>query len=425
MSEELELTIDGIAAGGAGVGRDSDGRAVFVQRTARGERVLARVTDAKKRWARASLLRVLEPAAARRAAPCGFYARCGGCTLEHLEYDAQLSAKAGIVADALSRIGGISIEPPDVVASPAQLRYRNRVSFTLVRLRDGSVRAGFHELERPDRVLDIDETCLMPEAAVAAAWGEVRGAWGRGASRLPSGTRLRLSVRATSAGRTSLLVQGGFGPGRADELLARVPSLDAIWHQTEPGEAPVLLAGTPELTETWAGETLSLGGAVFLQVNRGAAALLEDYLLELAGEVSERTVVDAYCGVGLHARRLARMGARVSAIELDAQAAREARRALPHATIATARVEDALPALLPADLVILNPPRAGVAEPALAALLDRPPARIIYVSCDPATLARDLKRLAPTFELRSIRCFDLFPQTAHVETVVELSCSTM
>lgn len=423
MKEELELPIDSIAAGGAGVGRDADGRAVFVHRTAPGERVLARVIEAKKRWARAGLLRVLDPAASRREAPCAFYARCGGCTLEHLHYDAQLAAKAGIVADALSRIGGISIEAPHVVPSPAQLRYRNRVSFTLVRLRDGSVRAGFHELERADRVLDIDETCLMPEEAVATAWGEVRQWWGRGASRLPSGTRLRLTLRGTAAGGTSLLVQGGYGPGRADELLARVESLEAIWHQPQPGDAPVLLAGVAEVTESWAGETLSLSGAVFLQVNRGAAALLEGYVLELAGEVSNRTVVDAYCGVGLHGRRLARMGARVSGIELDSRAVQEAQRALPHASIAAARVEDALPAMLPADLVILNPPRAGVAEPALAALLDTPPARVIYVSCDPATLARDLKRLAPVFELRSIRCFDLFPQTAHVETVVELSCS--
>lgn len=423
MKDELELLIDSIAAGGAGVGRDPDGRAVFVHRTAPGERVRARVLEAKQRWARAGLLRVLDAAPARREAPCRFYSRCGGCTLEHLQYDAQLAAKAGIVADALSRIGGISIEPPRVVASPSQLRYRNRVSFTLVRLRDGSVRAGFHELERPDRVLDIDETCLMPEETVAAAWGAVRRSWGRGASRLPSGTRLRLTLRATSAGRASLLVQGGYGPGRAEELLARIPELDAIWHKPQAGDPPVLLGGTPGLVESWGDETLALGGGVFLQVNRGAAALLEEYVIELAGDVSDRTVVDAYCGVGLHARRLARLGARVSGIELDAQAVQEAQRGVPHAVFEVGRVEDALPALLPAHLVILNPPRAGVAGTALTALLATPPERVIYVSCDPATLARDVKRLAARFELRSIRCFDLFPQTAHVETVVELSCS--
>ncbi|HSK19084.1 MAG TPA: class I SAM-dependent RNA methyltransferase [Longimicrobiales bacterium] len=424
MSAELELHIDSIAAGGAGVGRDSDGRAVFVHRTAPGERVAVRITTARKRWARATLLRVLEPSPLRRDAPCRFYARCGGCTLEHLAYEAQLAAKAGIVADALARIGGIAVEPPTVVASPRQLRYRNRMSFTLVRLQDGTVRAGFHELERPDRVLDIDESCLMPEETIAAVWGEVRRHWGSGASRLPSGTRLRLTLRATADGRTSLLVQGGFSAGRPDELLARVASLDAIWHQPQPEEAPVLLGGSAALKEVWDGEDLSLGGAVFLQVNRGAAALLDEYVLELAGDVSGRIVVDAYCGVGLHARRLVRRGARVSGIELDAQAVREAQRGVPDAAFTAARVEDALPAVLPADLVVLNPPRAGVAEDVITALLGTPPGRIIYVSCDPATLARDLKRLAQGYELRSIRCFDLFPQTAHVESVVELTCST-
>lgn len=419
-----DLHIGSIAAGGAGVGRDAGGRAVFVHRTAPGERVRVRIIDEKARWARGTLVRVLDPAPERREAPCRFYARCGGCTLEHLQYDAQLRAKAGIVVDALARIGGIVVDPPDVIASPAELRYRNRLSFTLVRLRNGTVRAGFHELERPDRVLDIDERCLMPEAAVAAAWADVRRWWGPVAARLPSGTRLRLTLRATAAGRTSLLIQGGYSDGRPEELLARVPSLDAIWHQPQPDDAPVLLAGADELTETWQDEQLSLGGAVFLQVNRGAAALLDRYVLQLVGDVNNRSVVDAYCGVGIHARQLARLGARVRGIELDPRAVAEARRALPEAEFAAARVEDALAPMLPADLVLLNPPRAGIAEAAIAALRRRPPPRLIYISCDPATLARDLKRLAPVFDVRSVRCFDLFPQTAHVETVVELTCST-
>lgn len=420
-----ELRITGIAAGGAGVGRDRAGRAVFVQRTAPGELVRARIIEEKPRWARGELEVVLEPSVDRREAPCGFYARCGGCTLEHLKYEAQLAAKAGIVADALKRIGSLDIPRPQVVASPQELRYRNRVSFTLVRLRDGTVRAGFHELYRADRVLDIDETCLLPEAAVGAAWGELRQAWGRGASRLPSGPRLRLTLRGTIAGRTSLLVQGGYTGGRPDDLIARVSTLDAIWHQPHTGRPPELLAGTEQLTESWQDEDLALGGAIFLQVNRSAAALLEAHVLELAGDVTGRTVVDAYCGVGLHARRLARLGARVRGIELDPLAVDEARRSVPDAQFVTARVEDALPDLLPADLVVLNPPRAGVAAGAAHALVATPPPRIIYISCDPATLARDLRRLAPVFSLRSIRCFDLFPQTAHVESVVELICNTM
>jgi 23S rRNA (uracil1939-C5)-methyltransferase len=421
----VTLRVDGIAAGGAGVGRGPDGRAVFVHRTAPGELVEARLAEVKPRWARGTLLRVVEPAPERRQAPCRFYDRCGGCTLEHLEYPAQLRAKARIVADALARIGGVAVDPPEVTASPAEFHYRNRVSFTLVRLDGGGVVAGFHEIHRPDRVLDIDDACLMPEPAVAEAWSVIRRSWGPGAARLPSGLRLRLTLRATAAGRTALLVQGGYGRGRPDELLARVPSLEAIWHQPRAGDPAVLLAGEAQLAESWQDEDLAVGGAVFLQVNRGAAALLEEHVLQLAGNVNGMRVVDAYCGVGLHARRLVRGGADVVGIELDAHAAAEAERATPGARIVTARVEDALPDVLPAELVLLNPPRAGLDGAVADALMQQPVPRLIYVSCDPATLARDLKRLGSAYALRSLRCFDLFPQTAHVETVAELACSTM
>lgn len=420
----ITVRIDGIAAGGAGVGRDQGGRAVFVHRTVPGELVEARVTEAKPRWAQARLLRVLEVAPERRDAPCRFYDRCGGCTLEHIDYPAQLVAKTRIVADALRRIGGIAVPVPDVVASPLEFRYRNRVSFTLLRPRGGGVVAGFHELARPDRVLDIDDACLLPEPAVAETWAELRRHWGRDAARLPSGERLRLTLRGTAAGRAALLVEGGYSEGRADELLNLVPALDAIWQQRRAATEPVLLAGEAQLAESWQDDTVALGGAVFLQVNRLAASLLEAHVLALAGDVAGLSIIDAYCGVGLHARRFVRGGARVAGIELDALAAAEAQRAAPAARFVVDHVEDALPGLLPADLVLLNPPRTGLAPETAGALQAQPPARIIYISCDPATLARDLKRLVTAFEIRSLRCFDLFPQTAHVESVVELACTT-
>ena len=143
--------------------------------------------------------------------------------------------------------------------------------------------------------------------------------------------------------------------------------------------------------------------------------------MELAGDVAGLRVVDAYCGVGFHARRFARAGARVVGIELDAQAVDEAARAAPEgAEFREGPVEELIRAELPADLVILNPPRAGVHAEVADALVAAPAERVIYVSCNPATLARDLKRLAPVYRLDSLRSFDLFPQTAHVETVVLL-----
>jgi 23S rRNA (uracil1939-C5)-methyltransferase len=420
------VEIRGIGAGGAGVGRLPDGRAVFVHRTAPGEVVETRVVEEHRRWARGVAVRVVREAPDRRVAPCPHYDLCGGCTLEHLSYPAQLRAKATIVAEALRRIGGLDVDIPEVVPSPAEFRYRNRVSFTLIRLGGGRVVAGFHELERPGRIVDITEACLLPEPAIGEVWGQLRAEWGEDAHRLPSGRRLRLTLRASAEGEVALLVEGGYAPGRAEELVSRIPRLAAVWHRPGGGEeAPVLLAGREALAETWADEEVGLSGAVFLQVNRGAAQRLEAYVQELAGEVAGRRVVDAYCGIGLHSRRLARKGAEVVGIELDARAVEIARASAPAgAHYIAGRVEEHLAQALPADLVILNPPRAGLDAAVPAALAERPPARIVYVSCDPATLARDLGRLAPRFGIGSVRCFDLFPQTAHVETVVELRCDT-
>lgn len=415
--------IEGIGAGGAGVGRLSDGRVVFVHRTAPGDEALVEVTSSKRSWSRGRLLEVLRPARGRREAPCPHYHRCGGCTLEHMDYPGQLRAKARIVADALQRIGGTRAALPDVVPSPKEFRYRNRVSFTLLRLEGGRVVAGFHELERPGRILDLGGDCLLPERAIAEAWDGVRKAWGENARRLPSGRELRLTLRGTEAGAVGLLVEGGYGPGRPEELLDAVPRLVSVWHRPESARALRFLAGTKQLEE--AGGRLRLAGNVFLQVNRRAAAGLETYVRERSGDVAGLRVVDAYCGVGERAHDLAAAGARVTGIERSPEAVDEARRrAKADIRFLRGGVEDLLAEALPADLVILNPPRAGLDARVAETLSERPPRRVVYVSCDPATLARDLGRMEP-FRLVSVRCFDLFPQTAHVETVAELECDTM
>lgn len=414
------MRIESIAAGGEGVGRLADGRVVFTHRTAPGDLAEVELTERRPRWARARLLRVVEPSSSRRDPPCPFYASCGGCTLEHLTYPAQLAAKQRIVADAMSRIGRIEAEPPEVVPSPIETRYRNRVSFTLRREGSGRVVAGFHAIGEPERLVDVDGRCLLPEAPISAVWDRLRPAWGRDARLLPSGDRLRLTLRATSAADVALLVEGGFSPGRPEELLAAVDGLVAIWHRPA-ADPPALVAGAPGLPETWGDETFELSGAAFLQVNRAAAALLEDHVIELAGTVAGLRVIDAYCGAGFHARRLARAGAAVVGLELDPDAIAAGRAAgVDGAELRQGRVEDLLPDALPADLVMLNPPRAGVAREVVDALAACPPARVIYVSCNPATLARDVSRLGGGFELAGLRSFDLFPQTAHVETVAEI-----
>jgi 23S rRNA (uracil1939-C5)-methyltransferase len=415
------VRIDSIAAGGEGVGRLPDGRVTFVHRTAPGDLAEVELTERRDRWTRGRLLRVEEPSLERREAPCPFYARCGGCTLEHLEYGAQLRAKARIVADALTRIGGIPADPPEVVPSPREFRYRNRVSFALRRAEHGRVEAGFHALGAPDEIVDLGGACLLPEEPVARVWDALRAAWGPDARRLPSGERLRLTLRASAQGEVSLLVEGGYSPGRPEELIEAVPGLVSVWHRPREAAAE-LIAGAPGLPETWGDETVELSGTAFLQVNRGAAALLEAHVAALAGEVAGLRIVDAYCGVGFHARRFARAGATVVGIELDPQAVEEASRAAPEgARFVEGPVEALIRAELPADLVVLNPPRAGVDAEVAGALAESPAPRVIYISCNPATLARDLKRMAGAYRLESVRAFDLFPQTAHVETVALLT----
>ncbi|MBW3535746.1 MAG: TRAM domain-containing protein [Gemmatimonadetes bacterium] len=412
----VDVSVRAIAAGGAGVADLPDGRVVFVHRTAPGDRARVRVTRSKRSWARAELVTLLEPGPGRREAPCPHYARCGGCTLEHLEYAEQLRWKGRLVSDALQRIGGVEAEPPAVAASPRELRYRNRVTFTLKRLGRGRVVAGFHELENPGRIVDMGGGCLLPEEVVADAWDGLRGAWGSGAGRLPAGRVLRLTLRAVGGG-VVLVVGGGRGRGDPEALLEAVDGLRAVWHDAD-GGPPELLAGDRDTREAWLGESFPVGASAFLQVNRGAAELLHEAAIAAVEARPGDAVVDGYCGVGVYGRTLARDGARVTGIELDPEAAAAARAGAPAGfRVLEGAVEARLPEALPADRVILNPPRTGLHEDVPARLVGSGVERLVYVSCDPATLARDAARLSARFGLDALRAFDLFPQTAHVETL--------
>jgi 23S rRNA (uracil1939-C5)-methyltransferase len=346
------------------------------------------------------------------------YDMCGGCQLQHLPYARQLEWKARFVHDALVRIGRLELaDEPPIVGSPHETRYRSRITFTLRRIGRSRVVAGFHELERPARLVDVHGECLLPHAALLEAWLALRSAWGERARLLPQGETLRLTLRE-DAGGIVLVVEGGETPWSA-EPLREAARLAAIWHRPEAARAAHLAAGSAEV-----------GSTAFTQVNPEVAARMVEHVLRVVGAGGEPasdaaarppSAVDAYAGVGHYAKTLAESGWSVTAIELDPAASEAARAAAGgRYPVLEGRVEERLPEALPADVLIVNPPRAGIGAEVVRAILIEPPPRLVYVSCDPATLARDVAGLGDRYELRSATCFDLFPQTAHVETVVEL-----
>jgi len=397
-----------------------------VHRTVPGDRAEIEVVHSGARWARGRLLTLLDEGPDRRSAPCPYFDRCGGCTLQHLRYEGQLAAKASIVTAALHRIGKRENLPAARLhAAPEEFHYRNRLTFTLRRLSGGRVVAGLHAMDRPERIVDVDDRCLLGEVPVLHAWKGLREGWGPGARLLPEGEELRLTLRATAGGEVLLVVAGGHGDGDPVELLARVPGLRAIWRLSSgDGSEPVFLAGDQGLTEEWMGEAFRLGPMAFLQVNRRAAELLHRAVVRAMGEVREMRVLDAYCGSGGYGRWAACRGAQCIGIESDPGAARMAREGVEVGfSLLEGRVEDRIGEALPADLALLNPPRAGVEDGVMERLAAAVTPRLIYVSCDPATLARDVARLGSSYAIRTLEVFDLFPQTARVETLLTLTKS--
>ncbi len=413
----VDVHIRALSSEGAGVADLADGRVVFVPRTAPGDHVRVRLVKMKARWGTATVEEILEPSPTRVQPPCKLFDECGGCSFQHISAAEQLHWKGRFIADALKRIGRIDVEAPEVVASPATIGYRNRVAYTFRRLRAGRVVAGFHALDRPAHVLDVEGQCQLPEPAVREAWKALRLGWGGGGRLLPGGGRLRLILRNTSAG-VILVVEGGEEGWSAKPLAEAVPKLQSIWHKPSGGKQAVRVHGEQAL-EVWGGETFPLTAGAFLQVNQPLAEALRDFVLESARDAG--LVVDAYCGVGAYARPLARAGAHVVGIELDLDACSAARYEAPEDLIVVkGRVEDVLSDHLPADVLIVNPPRTGLDVAVPDIVLADPPQKIIYVSCDPATLARDIGRLGSSYQIVALKAFDLFPQTAHIETVAVL-----
>ena len=401
-----EVTIDRIAAGGDGIARN-EGVVVFVPRTAPGDR--ARVTlDTRKRFARATVDELLVPSAERVQPLCYHYRvdKCGGCQLQHMRYDAQLQAKRGIIRDALTRIGKRPVELPDIDASEEQWRYRRKLTLAIRRRKHDDWIIGLHPYDDPVGVFQLSD-CPITDERVMRVWRQVMEA----RRFFPAADELRASVLVLDTGATVVMEGANAWPERAAFFQA-VPLAAALWWKPV-HRARMLVAE----------RAASAGSASFAQVNPGVGKALHEYVLAKAKSYRPGRVIDAYAGSGATAVPLARDGVRVVAIESDRDAAARCGALLPEGSRAIAgRVEEALPGALPADVVLINPPRTGIHETVASTLqdTDAPPRGLIYVSCDPATLARDLSRMR-RYRIVSLRAFDMFPQTAHVETVCELA----
>lgn len=410
------MEITGIAAGGDGVGHLDDGMAVFVPRTAPGDLADVEIVERKRRYARARLMSLASAGRDRTEPRCLHYMRdrCGGCQLQHLSAEAQTDWKARIVGDALRRIAGLQAGDPTVVPSPAAWRYRTRITLAV---KDG--RIGFRTVDQPDHVFQLED-CLIARESLMQVWGRLN----RVRDRLPEGTAA-VELREDRDGRVHVVVRGGAAAQRFDGAALGGALGDGValwWAPTGHRPRPVG-AGDP------AGPA-----PAFEQVNPGLAARLRVDAVEALNVPRAGRVWDLYGGVGETARLMAAAGADVWSVDADRAAIHRARssehegerRSGGAIRYLARRAEDAVRALPEPERVVVNPPRGGLGA-SVAARLDawggsRRDARLVYVSCDPATLARDLTRLG-AFSLAAVRAYDLFPQTSHVETLAVLEAA--
>ena len=416
--EDTDVRIDGFTHGGEGVAR-IEGKAVFVPGTIPGETVRVRVTDDRKNWARAELVEVLEPSADRVTPPCPYVPDCGGCDLQHVAPDAQRQLKTRVVREQLERLGRLTDPPVEPCrAVGPDLGYRNHAR--LHAAPDG--RLGFHRAGSTD-VVPIDR-CLILASSPQAVRDQVGD--GTGA--------VEVTVRGHAAADHQVAV---LTPGPA-ALHSPDGDFDLLLRQ--PDGSTIALRGDGILAEDVAGHRFRFPADGFFQVNSAGAGAIVDAVLEACGEVGGLLVWDLYAGVGLLSLPLAAAGADVTAVEGHAGScewagtnAGDAGLALRvvHETVEafTRRIRAGAPAdetpgpeFDPPDVVVLDPPRVGAGEDVCRDLAALRPGQIVYVSCDPAALARDARTLDELgYRLRRAVPLDLFPQTHPVEVVALFS----
>ncbi len=439
----LELTIAELSNGGDGVGR-WEGRVVFVPNTVPGDRIIARLIRVKPQYAYGKLQEIQEASPHRVRPSCIVADKCGGCQWQPVAYDYQLEAKRNLVVQDLERIGGFTAPPVDPVkAAPDTLGYRNKATYPLMRSTTGQVQAGYYQ--KGSHLLINLNQCPIQDARLnpfltqvkldiqERGWGIYNEVEHRGKLRhlgMRIGRRtgeVLLTIVSRDANLEGIEEQ-------AQEWLTRYPELVGVCVNLNPdrtnaifGIDTICIAGRHYLTEEFAGLQFRIQPATFFQVNTEQAEAVVEIIQQELNLQGTETIVDAYCGIGTLTLPLAKQAKEAIAIEVQLEAVEQARlnaqiNDISNVTFQIGAVEALLPRLtVHPEVVLLDPPRKGCDPSVIQTLLKLLPERIVYVSCNSATLARDLKGLGDRYHVSRIQPIDFFPQTAHVECVTFLT----
>lgn len=443
----VSLTITGMTAEGSGVGHSDDGMAVFVPFTAVGDEIDCRIVKVNARHAFGKTQTVRIPSPHRlQTVDCPVFGKCGGCVYRHVEYTAELQYKWQRVADALSRIGGLSVTPAPIVGCEAPDRYRNKGQYP--------VAAGEHRpliglyAARSHRVVEQHDCLLQPESFKTIL--DIVGKWAKKAGvslydeTTKQGLLRHIYIRkgARSGEVMVCLVSTSGKLPQTDRLVAElkeaVPNLASVMVNLNKKDTNVILGdngfalyGNDHIVDRLCGLTFRLSPLSFYQVNTEQAEKLYALAAEAAGLTGDEVLLDLYCGTGTIGLSMAHKAKQLIGVEIVPEAVEDARlnareNGIGNARFITADAAQAATQLekegIRPDVVILDPPRKGCDEALVETVARMAPSRVVYVSCDPATLSRDLKRFAALgYKTVSVTPVDMFPRTHHVECVCLLT----
>ena len=446
------VTITGTTSDGDGVCRIGQ-MAVFVPGACEGDEAEIQITKIKPRYAFARLMRILMPSAHRQKPPCAVYERCGGCQLLHINYEKQLELKKQFVSDALTRLGHLDLSEVsfyDTIGMEPPLRYRNKMVFPVGRKADGRMTGGFYAA-KSHHIIALSD-CLLGDSYASGCLSVLLAYMKENDvppydETLHTGLVRRLFIRTALHSREAMAVISTNSRSLPHEerlirALCSVPSsgwmLKSIILNINTGKNNLVLGqenrtlyGADSICDTLCGLTFDISPNSFYQVNPVQTEKLYEAAVRFAGLTGSETVLDLYCGIGTISLCAAKKAARVIGVEIVPQAISDAkenavRNGIINAEFYTGDAEEISQKLLDEglspDVVFLDPPRKGSDRQTLDAILAMSPERIVYVSCNPATLARDLQTLTSGgYALRAVQPVDMFPHTKHVECVVLMS----